>query len=150
MRPGPSRSWAIANPAFNYRISESYVASELDAMGEEKFLRERLGVWDALADDLHANVFAPELWLNARDPESKIAQRYAFAFDVAPDSRTASIASGGVRVDGKRRVYRLAEDPLPAVLAWVTPYHRTWSRSLDRLSQLNDTAASREDSEEQS
>ena len=27
-----------------------------------------------------------------------------------------------VRVDGKRRVYRLAEDPLPAVLAWVTPY----------------------------
>jgi DNA-binding transcriptional ArsR family regulator len=58
--------------------------------------------------------------------------------------------SVGVRVDGKRRVYRLAEDPLPAVLAWVTPYHRTWSRSLDRLSQLIDTAASREDSEEQS
>jgi DNA-binding transcriptional ArsR family regulator len=63
-----------------------------------------------------------------------------------------------VRVDGKRRVYRLAEDPLPAVLAWVTPYHRKWSRSLDRLSQLidtaasrdDDTAASREDSEEQS
>jgi DNA-binding transcriptional ArsR family regulator len=27
-----------------------------------------------------------------------------------------------VTVDGKRRVYRLAEDPLPAVLAWVTPY----------------------------
>jgi len=39
-------------------------------------------------------------------------------------------------VDGKRRVYRLADDPLPAVLAWVTPYHRTWSRSLDRLGQL--------------
>jgi DNA-binding transcriptional ArsR family regulator len=55
-----------------------------------------------------------------------------------------------VTVDGKRRVYRLAEDPLPAVLAWVTPYHRKRSRSLDRLSQLIDTAASREDSEEQS
>jgi DNA-binding transcriptional ArsR family regulator len=55
-----------------------------------------------------------------------------------------------VTVDGKRRVYRLAEDPLPAVLAWVTPYHRNWSRSLDRLSQLVETAASREDSEEQS
>jgi DNA-binding transcriptional ArsR family regulator len=41
-----------------------------------------------------------------------------------------------VRVDGKRRVYRLAEDPLPGVLAWVTPYHRKWSASLDRLSQL--------------
>ncbi|MCW2563790.1 MAG: hypothetical protein QOD59_1042 [Mycobacterium sp.] len=55
-----------------------------------------------------------------------------------------------VLVDGKRRVYRLAEDPLPAVLAWVTPYHRKWSRSLDRLSQLVDTAAGREHSEEQS
>ena len=41
-----------------------------------------------------------------------------------------------VRVDGKRRVYRLAEDPLPAVLAWVTPYHRKWSAGLNRLSQL--------------
>jgi DNA-binding transcriptional ArsR family regulator len=41
-----------------------------------------------------------------------------------------------VTVDGKRRVYRLAEDPLPAVLAWVTPYHRKWSSSLDRLSEL--------------
>jgi DNA-binding transcriptional ArsR family regulator len=41
-----------------------------------------------------------------------------------------------VTVEGKRRVYRLAEDPLPAVLAWVTPYHRKWSASLDRLSEL--------------
>ena len=43
-----------------------------------------------------------------------------------------------VQVDGKRRIYRLAEDPLPAVLAWVTPYHRKWSAALDRLSQLID------------
>ena len=43
-----------------------------------------------------------------------------------------------VTVEGKRRIYRLAEDPLPAVLAWVTPYHRKWSSSLDRLSQLID------------
>jgi DNA-binding transcriptional ArsR family regulator len=47
-----------------------------------------------------------------------------------------------VQVDGKRRVYRLAEDPLPAVLAWVTPYHRKWAASLDRLSQLIDEETS--------
>jgi DNA-binding transcriptional ArsR family regulator len=41
-----------------------------------------------------------------------------------------------VDVDGKRRVYRLARDPLPTVLAWVTPYHRKWSMSLDRLGDL--------------
>jgi DNA-binding transcriptional ArsR family regulator len=43
-----------------------------------------------------------------------------------------------VTIDGKRRVYRLADDPLPAVLAWVTPYHRKWASALDRLSQLID------------
>jgi DNA-binding transcriptional ArsR family regulator len=43
-----------------------------------------------------------------------------------------------VTIDGKRRVYRLADDPLPAVLAWVTPYHRTWASALDRLSHLID------------
>lgn len=43
-----------------------------------------------------------------------------------------------VQVDGKRRVYRLAEDPLPAVLAWVTPYHRKWAASLDQLTRLID------------
>ena len=53
-----------------------------------------------------------------------------------------------VAIDGKRRVYRLAEDPLPAVLAWVTPYHRKWSSSLDRLTQLV-TAASRDEDEEE-
>jgi len=55
-----------------------------------------------------------------------------------------------VAVDGKRRVYRLAEDPLPAVLAWVTPYHRRWSSSLDRLTQLVTAASRDEDEEEQS
>lgn len=41
-------------------------------------------------------------------------------------------------VVGRRRVYRLAVDPLPDVLAWVTPYHRLWSASFDRLAQALD------------
>lgn len=48
--------------------------------------------------------------------------------------------AGAVRaeVDGKRRVYHLSEDPLPEVLAWVTPFHRRWSMSLDHLARLID------------
>ncbi len=48
--------------------------------------------------------------------------------------------AGTVRVEvaGKRRVYHLAEDPLPEVLAWVTPFHRKWSMSLDHLTRLID------------
>jgi DNA-binding transcriptional ArsR family regulator len=40
-------------------------------------------------------------------------------------------------VAGKRRVYRLAADPLPDpladVLAWVLPYQQLWAASFDRL-----------------
>jgi DNA-binding transcriptional ArsR family regulator len=41
-------------------------------------------------------------------------------------------------VAGKRRVYRLAVDPLPEVLAWVTPYYRMWTTGLDRLADALD------------
>jgi DNA-binding transcriptional ArsR family regulator len=40
-------------------------------------------------------------------------------------------------VAGKRRVYRLAadplSDPLAEVLAWVLPYQQLWAASFDRL-----------------
>jgi DNA-binding transcriptional ArsR family regulator len=41
-------------------------------------------------------------------------------------------------VAGRRRVYRLSGDPLPDVLAWVTPYQRMWTASFDRLAQALD------------
>jgi DNA-binding transcriptional ArsR family regulator len=34
---------------------------------------------------------------------------------------------------GRRRVYRLGVDPVPDVMAWVTPYHEMWSTSFARL-----------------
>lgn len=43
-----------------------------------------------------------------------------------------------VEVRGRRRVYHLARDPLPDVLAWVTPYHQRWNASLDRLAEALD------------
>src|SRR5688572_2097032 len=38
-----------------------------------------------------------------------------------------------VQVAGKRRVYRLASEPLPDVLAWVGPYVERWASAFDRL-----------------
>jgi DNA-binding transcriptional ArsR family regulator len=43
-----------------------------------------------------------------------------------------------VEVAGKRRVYRLADRPLPDVLAWVAPYAQRWSESFDRLAKALD------------
>jgi hypothetical protein len=36
-------------------------------------------------------------------------------------------------IAGKRRVYQLAADPLPEVLAWALPYQQLWAASFDRL-----------------
>lgn len=41
-------------------------------------------------------------------------------------------------IAGKRRVYRLSEQPLPDVVAWIQPYVELWSASFDRLAQALD------------
>ena len=38
-----------------------------------------------------------------------------------------------VRAEGRRRVYRVADEPLPDVVAWLRPYAARWTRHLDRL-----------------
>jgi DNA-binding transcriptional ArsR family regulator len=40
-----------------------------------------------------------------------------------------------VRPDAQRRLYRLRPEPLAEVDAWLAPYRRLWTRSLDRLDQ---------------
>ena len=41
-------------------------------------------------------------------------------------------------VAGKRRIYRLTDQPLPDVLAWVKPYVERWSMSFDLLAEALD------------
>jgi len=38
-----------------------------------------------------------------------------------------------VRPDANRRLYRLRVEPLTEIDAWLEPYRRLWTRSLDRL-----------------
>ena len=45
--------------------------------------------------------------------------------------REAGLVS--VRGDGQRRLYSLRPGPLAEVDAWLAPYRRLWSTSLDRL-----------------
>ena len=40
-----------------------------------------------------------------------------------------------VRVDGKRRWYRLRAEPLAEVADWLEPYREHWSARLDALEQ---------------
>jgi len=43
-----------------------------------------------------------------------------------------------VEVVGKRRVYRLSDEPLPDVLDWVKPFIRRWTESFDTLAEALD------------
>jgi DNA-binding transcriptional ArsR family regulator len=38
-----------------------------------------------------------------------------------------------VRADAQRRLYRLRPEPLAEVDAWLAPYRRLWTQSLDKL-----------------
>jgi DNA-binding transcriptional ArsR family regulator len=38
-----------------------------------------------------------------------------------------------VRADAQRRLYRIRPEPLAEIDAWLEPYRRLWSRSLDEL-----------------
>ncbi|MFD7339069.1 ArsR/SmtB family transcription factor [Streptomyces violascens] len=38
-----------------------------------------------------------------------------------------------VRVDAQRRLYRIRPEPLAELDAWLAPFRRLWSASLDRL-----------------
>jgi hypothetical protein len=38
-----------------------------------------------------------------------------------------------VRTDAQRRLYRIRPEPLEEIDAWLEPYRRLWTRSLDAL-----------------
>ncbi|WP_433787773.1 ArsR/SmtB family transcription factor [Actinomycetospora sp. CA-101289] len=50
-----------------------------------------------------------------------------------------------VRADAQRRVYEVDPAPLAALDAWLAPYRRMWSDSLDALARRLEDTATRED-----
>jgi phage terminase large subunit-like protein len=85
--------WAGANPGFGIRISEEFIAAELEALGPDDFTRERLGIWHD--NDNGDQVIPAEKWAACRDPKSGPVGGLSFALDVAPDRGSASIAVAG-------------------------------------------------------
>lgn len=91
------RLWALANPAAGSLISWEYLEAEFAAMGEEKFARERLGVWDPLEGSEGREPKIPaDGWagtatvdLPAMEPGSVVV-----AFGVTRDGSHSSVAVG--------------------------------------------------------
>lgn len=81
-----------ANPAVGTRLTLEYSVSELEAMSDEDYRRERLGIWSA--DVSSEFVFAPAVWeaLRAETRVLPVGAR-ALAIDVAPDRRRTAIGA---------------------------------------------------------
>ena len=99
--PTDREGWAQANPAFNIRISESWIAeNELPVLSPEAFAIERLGI--VIGAD-GGNSELPN-WARCLDAESQPAGKVSLAVDAAPDLSWVSIAVAGDRADGLAHV----------------------------------------------
>lgn len=100
---GDREAWAAANPALGTRISLDAVQREFEAMDDETFRRERLGIWNP-DDDTDEAVIDATAWKGAADPASQIDGTIALALDVTPDRAAGSIGVAGLRGDGLEHI----------------------------------------------
>lgn len=90
-------AWYMSNPALGFRLTESYIEKERDALTDDSFRRERLSIWD---DSAQGVVIKPEMWQAGLDYGSREEDDLALGVDVAADRSAASIAMAGRRLDG--------------------------------------------------
>lgn len=94
---------AEANPALGIRLTAEACQRERASLDDEQYARERLTLWSAGSVK---QVIDPDVWESLREPRSKRdpGGRVAFAVDVPPDRKSASIAVAADRRDGLRHV----------------------------------------------
>lgn len=93
--PDDERNLALANPAYGWRFDKDFVDAERETMGDDRWLRERLGVWDPLPDDdtLKPPKIPAELWQSTAvaDVPPPRAGEPTIGFEVTRDGEWASI-----------------------------------------------------------
>lgn len=102
-------AWAVANPALNIRIAPEWVReTELGAMSDVEFRRERMGIWD---DAETLAVIPYEVWAGLIDRAVKPIAPYTFAVDVTPERNAASISMACKLPGGKSMVEVIQSRP---------------------------------------
>jgi phage terminase large subunit-like protein len=91
-------AWAQANPALGIRLTEEFVASEVDALPEAEFRRERLSIPDEPISGSAA--IDPESWAACADLESAVVDPVVFAVEVNDERSWSCISVAGKRADG--------------------------------------------------
>jgi len=87
-------SWAQANPAMGIRIDPDFIRTEMGALEEEDFVRERLGRFPESVDATVAAIDEDD-WKACKAPDSTLAGPFVLVFEVSVDRKGAVIASVG-------------------------------------------------------
>lgn len=93
-------AWALANPAYGWRVTDEALFSLYEELGPELFGRECLCMWDPEPTDEAGGVVAAATWAGLTDKESRIVSHLQIALDVSPDRRWSSFGVAGRRADG--------------------------------------------------
>lgn len=110
-------TWRQGNPAYGIRISADFIQSERDAMEEDEFAQERLGIPSELAGA--EMVVEPEDWEASADDASVLIADRAFALDVANDRSSAAVAAVGPNATGALHMEVVKHESGPH---WVVPW----------------------------
>lgn len=95
-------AWYQANPGLGVRIDEEYVAeTEFRGMDDERFRRERLGIWARIGEE---NGLSARQWRKQLDGLSTPGEKVCFGLDVSPSRDSASITVVSERADGRVHV----------------------------------------------
>lgn len=92
---------ANANPALGIRLGWGTIQDERSGMSDAGFARERCGVWNVAGG---SSVIPADVWHALADPDAKFGDLVAYAVDVPPDGKCASIARAGAGADGRQLV----------------------------------------------
>ncbi|MFY9190188.1 MAG: hypothetical protein WAN89_02795 [Lawsonella sp.] len=89
--------WRKANPALETRLMLETVEDERASMSDERFARERLGMWSEAVSDSPIDA---DTWTRLEDNNSVFDGAPSIGVDVSPDRSHASVSVAGVRGDG--------------------------------------------------
>jgi DNA-binding transcriptional ArsR family regulator len=100
--------------------------------------------WSALADPHRREVL--ELLRERPRPVGELVERLELSQPNTSKHLRVLREAGlvHVRQDGQRRVYAIDPTPMMQLDAWLAPYRRLWSESLDALERHLDTTTPKE------